>query len=153
MLFLSYMIGLWFTLRTHASIIWATDEHQSHHPNKPKPPDSGSLSGTRQQPTLTRTHTFLEDVVANDSGGPEQEGGGHDAPNWSKMKSSVILVTATVAYAIIAEVLVKTVDTILENVDIDEKFLGLTLFALVPNTTEFLVRSSYALLKSQTNMQ
>ena len=66
-------------------------------------------------------------------------GGGHDAPNWSKAKSSIILLGATVLYAIIAEILVNTVDVVLENVDIDEKFLGITLFALVPNTTEFLV--------------
>lgn len=66
-------------------------------------------------------------------------GATHDAPNWSRMKSAVILLVATIAYAIIAEILVDTVDSILENVDIDEKFLGITLFALVPNTTEFLV--------------
>lgn len=66
--------------------------------------------------------------------------GGHDAPNWSRAKSAIILLTATIAYAIIAEILVNTVDAVLENVDIDEKFLGITLFALVPNTTEFLVR-------------
>ena len=66
-------------------------------------------------------------------------GAAHDAPNWSRMKSAVILLVATIAYAIIAEILVDTVDSILENVDIDEKFLGITLFALVPNTTEFLV--------------
>lgn len=65
--------------------------------------------------------------------------GGHDAPNWSRTKSSVILLAATVLYAVIAEILVNTVDVVLENVDIDEKFLGITLFALVPNTTEFLV--------------
>jgi Ca2+:H+ antiporter len=65
--------------------------------------------------------------------------GGHDAPNWSKGKSSIILLGATVLYAIIAEILVDTVDVVLENLDIDEKFLGITLFALVPNTTEFLV--------------
>jgi Ca2+:H+ antiporter len=65
--------------------------------------------------------------------------GGHDAPNWSKLKSSVILLVATILYAIIAEMLVNTVDVVLDNVDIDEKFLGITLFALVPNTTEFLV--------------
>jgi Ca2+:H+ antiporter len=70
---------------------------------------------------------------------PLHEPGGHDAPNWSKMKSFVILLTATVAYAIIAEILVNTVDVVLENVAIDQKFLGITLFALVPNTTEFLV--------------
>lgn len=70
-------------------------------------------------------------------------GGGHDAPNWSKMKSSIILLGATVLYAIIAEILVNTVDVVLESVDIDEKFLGITLFALVPNTTEFLVSSTF----------
>lgn len=69
------------------------------------------------------------------------EGGGHDAPNWSKLKSSIILLSATVLYAIIAEILVNTVDVVLASVDIDEKFLGITLFALIPNTTEFLVRS------------
>lgn len=68
------------------------------------------------------------------------EGGGHDAPNWSKRKSAIILLGATILYAIIAEILVNTVDVVLESVDIDEKFLGITLFALVPNTTEFLVR-------------
>jgi Ca2+:H+ antiporter len=64
---------------------------------------------------------------------------GHDAPNWSRMKSSIILCSATVLYALIAEILVNTVDVVLKNVAIDEKFLGITLFALVPNTTEFLV--------------
>ncbi|KIW17113.1 calcium/proton exchanger [Exophiala spinifera] len=76
----------------------------------------------------------------------EQSGqGGHDAPNWSRTKSSVILLTATVAYAIVAEILVDTVDVVLESVDIDEKFLGITLFALVPNTTEFLNAISFAM--------
>lgn len=68
------------------------------------------------------------------------EGGGHDAPNWSKRKSSIILLGATILYAIIAEILVNTVDVVLTSIEIDEKFLGITLFALVPNTTEFLVR-------------
>jgi Ca2+:H+ antiporter len=65
--------------------------------------------------------------------------GGHDAPNWSRTKSSVILMGATILYALIAEILVNTVDVVLDGVAIDEKFLGITLFALVPNTTEFLV--------------
>lgn len=74
-----------------------------------------------------------------------EEPGGHDAPNWSRTKSAVILLTATVAYAIIAEILVDTVDAVLTHVDIDEKFLGITLFALVPNTTEFLNAISFAM--------
>jgi Ca2+:H+ antiporter len=69
----------------------------------------------------------------------EAAAGGHDAPNWSRLKSSVILCSATVLYALIAEILVNTVDVVLKNVAIDEKFIGITLFALVPNTTEFLV--------------
>lgn len=76
----------------------------------------------------------VEEVVA-----VEAHSGGHDAPNWSRMKSSIILCAATVLYALIAEILVNTVDVVLKNVAIDEKFLGITLFALVPNTTEFLV--------------
>ncbi|KAJ6140468.1 hypothetical protein N7470_010264 [Penicillium chermesinum] len=76
---------------------------------------------------------------------PAQSSGGHDAPNWSKTKSSVILLGATILYAIIAEILVDTVDVVLESVDVDEKFLGITLFALVPNTTEFLNAISFAM--------
>ncbi|KAM3085475.1 hypothetical protein ACMFMG_002549 [Clarireedia jacksonii] len=72
-------------------------------------------------------------------------GGGHDAPNWSRMKSSIILCGATILYALIAEILVNTVDVVLSNVAIDEKFLGITLFALVPNTTEFLNAISFAM--------
>jgi Ca2+:H+ antiporter len=75
----------------------------------------------------------------------EEAAGGHDAPNWSRTKSAVILLTATVAYAVIAEILVDTVDAVLGSVDIDEKFLGITLFALVPNTTEFLNAISFAM--------
>ena len=76
-------------------------------------------------------------------------GGGHDAPNWSRAKSAFILLGATVLYAVIAEILVNTVDVVLESVDIDEKFLGITLFALVPNTTEFLVRLVYAVAREK----
>ncbi|KAL4976526.1 Sodium/calcium exchanger protein-domain-containing protein [Aspergillus desertorum] len=71
--------------------------------------------------------------------------GGHDAPNWSRTKSSVILLVATIFYAVIAEILVNTVDVVLDSVDVDEKFLGITLFALVPNTTEFLNAISFAM--------
>jgi len=77
--------------------------------------------------------------------------GGHDAPNWSRMKSSIILCGATVLYALIAEILVTKVDIVLSSVAIDEKFLGITLFALVPNTTEFLVSVLEFLTPNFTN--
>ena len=41
--------------------------------------------------------------------------------------------------------MVDVVDVILEDSGIDEKFLGVTLFALVPNTTEFMNAISFAL--------
>lgn len=77
--------------------------------------------------------------------GPDAHSGGHDAPNWSRKKSSIVLCFATILYALIAEVLVGTVDVVLKNVSISEKFLGVTLFALVPNTTEFLNAISFAM--------
>lgn len=90
---------------------------------------------TKAQPPI-RTGPVIDEVAEADV---HATGGGHDAPNWSRMKSSVILCGATLLYALIAEILVNTVDVVLKNVAIDEKFLGITLFALVPNTTEFLV--------------
>ncbi|EAW13322.1 calcium/hydrogen antiporter [Aspergillus clavatus NRRL 1] len=268
-LFLSYVIGLWFTLRTHAALIWATEaeekktatvtpEHLAYEPrhllfphgpsgaprdcngykgsirdsqlykrilgqslkhvglsenaheHAPDQPESSSASNKGTTPHLVppraeagdgyssfkglrgysgedseylvrqvtevaataaavaardaararkpsvqhgsarqgnKTPVDLSRSMVEDDVGLEhtQTGGGHDAPNWSKGKSSIILLGATIFYAIIAEILVNTVDVVLESVDIDEKFLGITLFALVPNTTEFLNAISFAM--------
>ncbi|KAJ5580113.1 uncharacterized protein N7459_006098 [Penicillium hispanicum] len=105
------------------------------------------LAGRQAGRTLTE-HAKLSGEEPEDIGlvmEPSHAGGGHDAPNWSKAKSSIILLGATILYAVIAEILVNTVDVVLESVDIDEKFLGITLFALVPNTTEFLNAISFAM--------
>lgn len=102
--------------------------HMAHTPSKPH----------AERPANIRTTTEAPEEN-------EAAPGGHDAPNWSRQKSAAILLTATLAYAIIAEILVNTVDAVLEGSDIDEKFLGITLFALVPNTTEFLNAISFAM--------
>lgn len=44
-----------------------------------------------------------------------------------------------------SEILVGVVDVVLDGSGLDEKFLGITLFALVPNTTEFMNAISFAL--------
>lgn len=93
---------------------------------------------THRPPTIRTATVHAEDEEAVVAEAIAQSGG-HDAPNWSRTKSSVILLGATILYALIAEILVNTVDVVLEGFAIDEKFLGITLFALVPNTTEFLV--------------
>jgi len=80
-------------------------------------------------------------------GGEHDDGGhgGHDAPSWSRTVSASVLLTCTFLYAMIAEILVDVVDVVLEGSGIDEKFLGVTLFALVPNTTEFMNAMSFAI--------
>ncbi|SCV68122.1 BQ2448_243 [Microbotryum intermedium] len=107
-------------------------------------------------------------AVEHDAGAAE---GGHDAPNWSRLKSASVLLGCTILYAMIAgervshqndnahvraclndsssllrtEILVGVVDVVLEGSGIPEKFLGVTLFALVPNTTEFMNAISFAI--------
>ncbi|BFZ57187.1 hypothetical protein PYCC9005_004238 [Savitreella phatthalungensis] len=175
LLALSYLIGLWFTLRTHAALIWQTPLHEdktgvetaARHGDL----SSGAQSGRFHE---TDSHRSTSAAIETSSGArptsdtlrplPSSRGeerqdslvatgvpqavpghGGHDAPNWSRTKSVVILLMATVLYAVIAEILVDTVDVVLENIDIEEKFLGFTLFALVPNTTEFMNAISFAM--------
>jgi Ca2+:H+ antiporter len=108
--------------------------------------DSGHRDTARHhRPSVARTSTLVDHANAAAEHAVHPESGGHDAPNWSRTKSYVVLLTATLAYAAVAEVLVNTVDVVLKNFDIDEKFLGITLFALVPNTTEFLNGISFAM--------
>lgn len=107
-----------------------------------KPSGVPQTTSTAARPQASRAGAFPDEesiALAEAGTGHGGGGGGHDAPNWSRVKSTVILLGATVLYAIIAEILVDTVDVVLENFSIDQKFLGITLFALVPNTTEFLV--------------
>ena len=119
-----------------------------------------TLGGSTIRTNTLRTNPFTEHFDAGGAAAPGGGGGdavgahaaeaghgGHDAPNWSRLKSAIILMGATCLYAIIAEILVDSVDFVLEGFPIDQKFLGITLFALVPNTTEFLV-SIYSCLLS-----
>lgn len=102
-----------------------------------------AMAHSTARTTAHPTPSIVQDETLESGAAEHGSGGGHDAPNWSRLKSSIILCGATVLYAVIAEILVNTVDVVLESVDIDEKFLGITLFALVPNTTEFLVGHFY----------
>ncbi|CCH43455.1 Ca2+/H+ antiporter [Wickerhamomyces ciferrii] len=129
LLFLAYTIGLWFTLRTHAALIWQTPITE----NKQQQQQQKAINPS---PSNENINEVQQSQVI--------ESGGHDAPNWSRQKSTIVLLGATLLYAIIAEILVDCVDSVLKNFPINPKFLGITIFALVPNTTEFLNAISFA---------
>ncbi|KAM9918126.1 hypothetical protein OXX59_008874 [Metschnikowia pulcherrima] len=181
-LFLAYVCGLLFTLKTHASLIWATNSHEQQAAQARKEAEgwrSPSVISLDQQHPVAKLHTSSRHEPAHGLkaglpspalDGPrkrqqatpklnpvdsipkdpeadvtvDDDAGGHDAPNWSNSKSSVILLGSTILYAIIAEILVDNVDAVLSNFPINPKFLGLTVFALVPNTTEFVNAISFA---------
>ncbi|KAH3665982.1 hypothetical protein OGAPHI_004171 [Ogataea philodendri] len=157
-LFFAYCIGLLFTLKTHAALIWSTpvvsekekktDLASNTENNSVKSLRLDNTAGQKRGPTSTpklsgskqnNAQTTPTQVVAQ-----QPSSGGHDAPNWSRTKSTTILLLATLLYAVIAEILVDVVDDVLSAYPINPKFLGLTVFALVPNTTEFVNAFSFA---------
>ncbi|XBW38414.1 hypothetical protein QEN19_004002 [Hanseniaspora menglaensis] len=132
-LFLVYMMGLWFTLKTHASMIWSLPISNKEESN---------FNAMRSNDTATAA-SVLES--SQNSVIHEATEAKHDAPNWSKTKAFSILLTATVLYSIIAEILIHCLDFIIQSFPIlKPKFLGVTVFALVPNLTEFLNAYSFA---------
>lgn len=176
LLFVAYVIGLWFTLRTHAAMIWQTPTSSELH-NQVQNPQSVSNVASVPVSLLPIVNLASQSTSANSNGAGSgnkgqkksvdhlaevapipagvdtnvavvigaENSGGHDAPNWSRTKSTIILLIATFMYSVIAEVLVDTVDGVLKSVSISEKFVGVTIFALVPNTTEFLNAISFAM--------
>ncbi|KAK4047479.1 hypothetical protein OIV83_005391 [Microbotryomycetes sp. JL201] len=121
LLVFSYLLGLWFSLRTHASQIWQNAGHRIEEGHQ------HDASGASKK----------EEADA--------QGGGHDAPNWSRFKSASVLLICTALYAVVAEILIDAVDAVLQGAAISEKLLGITLFALAPACTEFFNAVSFAL--------
>lgn len=113
--------------------------------------DSMALGPQLTQEDFRRAVHTLATVTAMQRKGEAQahphteEEGGHEAPSWTRGMSAAVLLGCTLLYAGIAEVLVDVVDVVLAGSGVDEKFLGLTLFALVPNTTEFMNAMSFAM--------
>ena len=205
-LVLTYAVGLWFTLGTHASKIYPKKKpkRQSHNqrlaglsplsPASPLGPETtassstgatgrpGYMSGLRERrrqeggsrpysiatpnsilaqrsntvqssESFNQQHhalflrsqrqSFHEELSSSDD---EDEGeGGHDHPGWGSFKAAIVLLLCTVLYSIIAEVLIDSLDFVLEIFPLTEKTLGLTIFALVPTVTEFYNAIAFAL--------
>lgn len=134
-LFLVYIMGLWFTLKTHASMIWSL------------PISSKDEAGAHSDADSTSDRAVVAAVLESgqSSIGPNASEEKHGAPNWTKTKAFGILFSATVLYSVIAEILIHCLDFIIISFPIlKPKFLGVTVFALVPNLTEFLNAYSFA---------
>ncbi|PVU96579.1 hypothetical protein BB561_001084 [Smittium simulii] len=101
---------------------------------------------------LVLSKTNLTPIYSNESreisASRESGDNGHDSPNWSKTKSAVVLCFCTIVFALIAEILVDTVDVVISDFGVSEKMLGLTLFALVPTVTEFVNACAFAMQKN-----
>ncbi|KAG1459802.1 hypothetical protein G6F56_006082 [Rhizopus delemar] len=151
----AYIIGLLFSLHTHADMVWksANPKHGSHelatqqslypvHIIPHHQESSKIVVPGPNQPNVSPL-AFIHDKEPDED--EDEAAAGHDSPNWGKSKSYTVLFGCTILYSIIAEILVQTVDEVMEQIAIDEKFLGLTLFALVPNITEFMNAISFAL--------
>ncbi|KAJ3306245.1 hypothetical protein HDV03_000165 [Kappamyces sp. JEL0829] len=96
-----------------------------------------------KSPVARPVSAFVDD--SSSSSEDENLDGGHDNPGWSIFKSAAILLGCTIAYSLIAEILIDSIDEIIEAFPISEKILGLTLFAIVPTVTEFYNAISFAM--------
>ncbi|RGP70927.1 ynl321w vnx1 calcium h+ antiporter localized to the endoplasmic reticulum membrane [Fusarium sporotrichioides] len=177
LLLLAYIIGLWFTLCTHSSVVWSEGEERCHNGSqihretiRPQRRIAADSQRTPKRPSYSRENhrtsswegmgptscdvipevpeldrqtdqPLPEDTApATPSRNVEQipvnEESLRHVPNWSRGNSLLILLTATVFYCLLAVILIDAVDTILQEFYVEERFLGLTIFALIPNATE-----------------
>lgn len=180
-LILTYAIGLWFTLNTHAKRIYpkktkrnkrkapelfasplvgpnvssGVRKRQLQFSGLPRPLSEGSAlrpqliptCSAEPRPSATEPSSAGVQSAFSDaqSSAGSEEGNGHDDPGWGLVKSASILLTCTVAYSLIAEILIDTLDQVISLFpSISERTLGLTLFAIVPTVTEFYNAISFA---------
>ena len=127
-----------------------SQQQSSHSQSTALPPQQSRDAHGSQSTTLARNSAMPHDAIRRTSlheGGAAEEAasGGHDAPSWTRATSLIVLLSCTVLYAIIAEILVDAVDVVLDGSGLDIKLLGVTLFALVPNATEFMNAMSFAI--------
>eukprot|EP01100_Stratorugosa_tubuloviscum_P016061 TRINITY_DN992_c0_g1_i2.p1 TRINITY_DN992_c0_g1~~TRINITY_DN992_c0_g1_i2.p1 ORF type:complete len:398 (-),score=158.53 TRINITY_DN992_c0_g1_i2:193-1386(-) len=81
-----------------------------------------------------KTHSHIYDLIEDEN----HEGGGHEAPEWSKKMSIAILLGDAILFGLVAEQLVQTIEPVILENGISPRFFGLTFVALVTSTIEFL---------------
>jgi len=89
--------------------------------------------------------SLISEDSESESDGDKEEEVGHEAPSWTKWESVAVLLVSTIIFSLLAEILIGSVDVVLKSINLDEKFLGVTLFALAPNVSEFYNAIAFAM--------
>jgi Ca2+:H+ antiporter len=96
-----------------------------------------------------RTHSYIYQLEPEQDPGaekPDADAEGHvSLGEWTATRCVTILLAATVAFSLVSETLIDSLTPALEAMGIPDEFAGLTIIALVPNTSEFFAACSYAL--------
>lgn len=74
----------------------------------------------------------------------------HEAPEWGKLKSVIILIAATGFYALVAEAMTEAMTPAFDYIHVSEEFAGLTVIAVVTNIAEFANAVSFAMQNNIT---
>jgi len=96
-----------------------------------KPVHRDYTDGPMSDAELENKDSLGEEGIAEHA---QEEGhghGGHGAPPWTRKKALIILIVSTIAFGLLAELLVQSVDYVIQGSGISEKFIGVTLFAIV----------------------
>ncbi|KAI8587225.1 hypothetical protein BDZ88DRAFT_509103 [Geranomyces variabilis] len=109
----------------------------------PDPAAAAALSREQQFGLLDEWDADTQDDSGDED--DEEEAGHHDHPNWGIWKSAIVLLGCTVLYSLVAEVLISSMDDVVEKLGIGEKVLGVTLFSWVPLVTEFYNAIAFAM--------
>ncbi|KAL9654950.1 hypothetical protein ABK040_008740 [Willaertia magna] len=80
----------------------------------------------------------------------KMQGHGGNIAEWPKWVCVVILLLATIAFAFVAESLTKALEPTFKMIGIPTEFAGLTIFAIVPNISEFVSACKFALQNNIT---
>ncbi|CAG8634112.1 13280_t:CDS:2 [Rhizophagus irregularis] len=133
-LLLSYLIGLWFSLRTHAALVYQTPQER---PERPQSIYQRWVPVNIIQQLLPHSPNFLQQQQQHIN--PQNEHLPPPLPRAMSAPSSAIPIQSILVHNDDNTInLASNVTFVLKHVNTTEKILGLTLFALVPNVTEFL---------------
>jgi len=95
--------------------------------------------------TLKTHASIFKAPPQGEDGEPEAEESGHDAPEWSRLTSILVLLIGTTLFALISEDLVQQIQPTLQKFNLSQTFLGVTIIAIVPSAAEFVNAIQFAL--------